>query len=71
MFSNINKFYATFAAWSLATFLRRTTAATVQYAGTFGDYFGDAYDGPNEVLNSTERAWLTNGRLIYKIRLLL
>jgi hypothetical protein len=48
----------------LATFVGGTSAATVKYAGTFGDYFGDAYQGANDVLNDTERHWLNNGKIL-------
>ncbi|KAL2807930.1 hypothetical protein BJX63DRAFT_436582 [Aspergillus granulosus] len=61
MITNFSKLQAAFAALALVAFVGRTSAATVKYAGTFAEYFGDAYQGGNDVLNDTERAWLSSG----------
>jgi hypothetical protein len=64
MIANFSKLQAAFAALALVAFVGRTSAATVKYAGTFADYFGDAYEGGNDVLNDTEREWLNSGKIL-------
>jgi hypothetical protein len=64
MIASFTKLQAAFAALVLVASIGRTSAATVKYAGTFADYFGDAYQGGNDILNNTEREWLNSGKIL-------
>jgi hypothetical protein len=59
-----NRLHAALAALVFATFSRESLAVTVLYNGTFADYFGDAYDGGNNVTNQTEKEWLAGGKCL-------